>query len=314
MKKITYFITITLSAAVLSLSSCLKDSRYVDFSAVGTLVELPLAAYNGVGVLTPAALPISATPQTISVVVNVASPKPLSTALTVKLAVDASALTAYNTANGTSFVMLPTADYSIPSLTVTIPANQRTATLNIQVNTSLVDPAGQFLLPISIVDGGGQKISNYSTILYNVQAKNKYDGEYTVTGTMVDVTNGNFTGDYPLDIYLETTGANTDAWYDPNNGFAHIFFNAGAVSAYGTFSPVFTFDVSTNKVTAVTSHYINPPNGRSARIDPSGANAFTGTPGTAGAELNVKYIMVQPSAGGDRTFFTEKFVYKGPRP
>src|SRR6184192_3954879 len=88
---------LALLPGMLSLSSCLKDSRFVDFSKVGVLVELPLSAYTGVGKLTPEALPIQSTPQTIPVVVNVAAPKALSTPLNVTLAVDQAALDAYNT-------------------------------------------------------------------------------------------------------------------------------------------------------------------------------------------------------------------------
>src|SRR5689334_3451139 len=108
-KRLYYFTAILLSAAALSLSSCLKDNRGADFSNVGTLVELPLAAYYGTGNLTPAAIPILTTPQTVPVVVNVASPKPLGSALTVTLALDQGALTAYNNAVVTKWLADSTA-------------------------------------------------------------------------------------------------------------------------------------------------------------------------------------------------------------
>ena len=165
-------------------SSCLKDNtRYVDFGAATPLVELPAATgVAGTGMFQVASFSISNTATPLNVQVNVAAPKPLSSALTVKLSVDQAALAAYNTANGTSYILLPAADYT-SSMTVTIPANQNSANLVININSSLISPSvSNYVLPISITDAGGQQISNYKTILYNITVKNPYDGNYTVTG------------------------------------------------------------------------------------------------------------------------------------
>jgi hypothetical protein len=276
----------------LSLSACLKDSRFVDFSQVGTLVDLPLAAYNGAGKLTPEALPITATPQTIAVVVNVASPKPLSSALTVTLAVDQAALTAYNTANSTNFVLPPAGSYSVPNLKVTVPANQRQASLNVQVNTSLLDPAGAYVIPISITDASGQKISNYHTILLNVQAKNKYDGVYDYKGYILragdPVLSGNFTG---LSASAATLGANSIGY----NQVWATGSQTGGVNAI-----LLTVDPSTNAVTVtsqVNASLTNAP-GYNSRYDPSTKTFYVSfvwsTPGTRAA--------------------TDTLTYSGPRP
>jgi len=180
-RKLIKFTALSIIAlAVTSLSSCLKDPRFVDYASSTPFVELPLDASNGS--FTAAAFNIVSTPSSMPLVVNYAAAKPRTTALTVTLKVDAAALAAYNTANGTSYTLLPAADYSIPSLTVTIPAGQNTATMNILINSSLVDPSGSFILPISIADGGGVAISVSSTLLFNVQAKNQYDGNYVSTG------------------------------------------------------------------------------------------------------------------------------------
>jgi Domain of unknown function (DUF1735)/Domain of unknown function (DUF4361) len=215
MKKIIYPITtILLVAAALSLSSCLKDSKYyVDLSKGVQLVELPLEARNLAGNLVPEALPISATPQVIQVAVNLASVNTLNSPLTVTLALDAPAVEAYNHANGLDtggnvpYTMLPAADYSIPGYQVTIPAGQHLAYLNINVNTSLVDPSGLFILPIKIVNGGGQQISNYDELLLSVGAKNQYDGTYTASGVRHHPTLGDFPFSYS--VAMGTTSANS---------------------------------------------------------------------------------------------------------
>ncbi|TWR28623.1 DUF1735 domain-containing protein [Mucilaginibacter achroorhodeus] len=305
--KITSYILLGVTA-MLSLSSCLKDSGYIDFSKNEPLVEFPLEANSGQ--FQSAAFDISSTPSTLQVAVNVASPAPLTSALDVTVSVDQATLDAYNSANSTNYLVLPSADYALPAK-VTVPANQRLGILNITIYTDKIDPSGSFALPLKITDASGKKISNYNTLIYSVGVKNKYDGVYTVTGTMNDVVNPALTSNYPRTVDLVTTGANTNAYFDEGlSGFAHAILNGGTLSSYGQFAPVFTFD-SNNKVTAVVNKYGQPSgNNRSARLDITGINAVSGTPGTSGSVIKVKYVMVQ---GTDRTFFDETFTYKSAR-
>lgn len=300
MKKRLYFVTATLVAmAALSLSSCLKDPRYYTFANVGTLVELPLAAYYGTGNTVPEALPIQSTPQTIPVVVNVASPKPLSTPLTVTLAVDQSALDAYNHANGldtggnTPYVLPPANSYSISSFKVTIPANQRQGQLQIQVTSSNLDPSGAYILPLSITDASGQKISNYKTILLNIQAKNQYDGTYSIKGSVIRVNGGvpdaTLGGPYKsgLTTVLATTGANTVS-------FTQTWATG---SEAGGVNPLqFAVDPATNKVTVtslINGTLANDP-AYNNHYDPTTKTFYLkynwSTPGTRGATDTLTYI------------------------
>ncbi len=271
MKKRLYLITLLASMAVLNLSSCLKDPRYYTFANVQALVELPLAAANGLGNLTPEALPITATPQTIQLVVNIASPAPLNKSVTVKLAIQQSAVDAYNTANGTSYTILPAADYTVSSLTVTIPAGKREAIVPIQVNTSLVDPSGQFILPFTITDGGGVQISNYNTILLNVEAKNQYDGTYSIKGYVhrdADLTLGGPIAAGLTDV-LATAGATSVT-------FTQIWATG---STAGGINPVYlTVDPATNLVTAsslVNGTLGNLP-GYNSHYDPTTQTFYVG--------------------------------------
>jgi len=231
MKKRLYLITtLILSVAALSLSSCLKDPRAQDFSNVGAEIELPLAAtyYNK---LVPAALPITATAQTITLVVNVAAPKPLGSALPVTLIIDQAALDAYNTANSTSYTLLPAADYSIASLKVTIPAGQHTVNVPISVNTSLIDPSAQYVLPLTLSDASGQKISIYKTLLYNVQAKNKYDADYATTGYLFHPSASRAIDDT---YHVATVGATRNESPVGDLGASNYFFDFDIVPGAGT--------------------------------------------------------------------------------
>jgi hypothetical protein len=335
MKKKFNSIAILLITAVFGLSSCLKESKYyVNVSQGAPLAELPLASFNGgAGNLVPEALAISATPTVLPTVVNIASVSPLSTATSITLELDPASLSAFDAAiegpykaasladvaAGTTppppptlYSMLPAADYSVASWTVVVPAGQHTATLNININTSLVNPSGNFVLPIKIASASGLTIDQYNGLLYNISAKNQYDGVYVVTGTLTDNTTAAITGSYPETVQLQTQGANSDAFYDPNIGFFHSI-DAGA-SYYSSFAPVFTF--SGNNVTAVTNYYgqFSGSHLRSAVLDPNGVNKFTsGSPGQSGSVFQVTYDMQQGNPGVTRTIFVETFTYQGSR-
>ena len=179
----------------------------------------------------------------------------------------------------------------------------------------MVDPSGLFILPIKIINGGGQQISNYNELLLAVGAKNQYDGVYVVTGMLTDNTTATITGSYPETVYLETSSANTDGFYDPNLGFGHAITTSAGASYYGSFAPVFTF--SGSAITGVTNYYgqYSGSHLRSAVLDPGGVNKFTsGSPGQAGSVFQVTYIMDQGNPGAPRTTFVETFTYQGPRP
>jgi hypothetical protein len=177
-KKNQIKIAIPFLAVILLLSGCLKDSRYVDYSDVGVLVELPLAEVNNYQEVSGPfetetySLAKGAT-DTIIVAVNVASPKPLTTALSVTLTTgDLTALNAYNTANGTTLTPLPAADFSvIGSLTVTVPPNQRLAyaTIVIKAKAMGVANSGNYVLPITISSASGEPIAQpEKALLYNI--------------------------------------------------------------------------------------------------------------------------------------------------
>ena len=179
MKKKLYIKTALLSLmSMVLLNSCLKDPRYVDFSKVGTLIELPLAepdpTETGPGGVfqQPTYSLAKGVTDTLTVAVNVASPQPLGSALAVTLTTsDLTALNNYNTANGTNLIPLPSADFTvIGSLTATVPANQRLAYVKfvINVNTIGVDP-GTYVLPVTIASASGQPIAQpYKALLYNI--------------------------------------------------------------------------------------------------------------------------------------------------
>jgi len=154
----------------LTFSSCLKDSRFVDFSKVGTIVELPFSGNTYFG-----SDAVTATPDTTALgvitqqfAVNIASPTAPTTATTITFSVDDPAIvTTYNASNSAvSYLPMPSNAYSFTQTSVTIPAGQRTAILTVKFYKNLLDPSKSYMLPIAIKSAGGLNISTNLGIHY----------------------------------------------------------------------------------------------------------------------------------------------------
>ncbi|SFQ50773.1 DUF1735 domain-containing protein [Parafilimonas terrae] len=242
--------------------------------------------------------------------------------ITVTVDIDESLLATYNAAHsvdGANYIAPPASLFktSFP-ITLVIPKGKQTAQAVIEAQLSNdYDFNAAYALPLKITSTSvGEVSGNFGSALYSITVRNIYDGEFTVTGSFVDLTNSTFTATYPKTADLITTGPASNAYYEPDlNGgtFGYAFNAGGSGSYYGSFAPVFTFDADGN-VLSVVNYYGQPSsNGRSAELDPAGENKMTfdadGTP----KELNVSYFMLQPGTSV-RCKFAEKYVYVGPRP
>ena len=242
--------------------------------------------------------------------------------ITVALALDTAALRVYNTQNGSKYVAPPEAIYSMPS-SVVIPKGSQTAQIKVKVTVNSSFNFGvNYALPLSIASATTGTIStNFGKAMYSFAARNKYDGIYTMEATspMVDVTNAALTGYYPLDMSLITFNGNSVALFDLNGAYNKNYFHpihSGTdVSAYGSFSPVFTFDNSGN-ITAVTNYYGQYSGGNlRAGVLNTGVNKITFNTDGSIKSFEVNYIMTQSVSSPDapRTYFYEKFTYKKAR-
>jgi Domain of unknown function (DUF1735) len=152
---------------MVSLSSCLKNGNYnIDFSSVAPSVDLPLAAANSNGVVP---FTFQAGSNTFPVYADLASPAVLSSSTTVTLIVDSAYLNSYNTANGTSYTLLPDSDYSVSTLSLTIPAGKRLDSAEVTFNINMVDTSSaiSYVLPFSI-STASQPIEQWSHLLIGV--------------------------------------------------------------------------------------------------------------------------------------------------
>ncbi|MGN6211527.1 DUF1735 domain-containing protein [Parafilimonas sp.] len=248
--------------------------------------------------------------------------------ITVTVDIDESLLATYNaehSVDGANYVAPPMSLFktSFP-ITLVIPKGKQMAQATIEAQLSNdYDFNAAYALPLKITSTSvGEVSGNFGSALYSITVRNIYDGEFTVDGSFVDLTNSNFLADYTKTIDLVTTGATRNGYFNTglNGGiFGYDFLvydpsdDSYSGSYYGSFAPEFIFDTEGN-VTGVVNSYGQPSsNGRSAELDPAGENKMTFSADGTPEELNVSYFMLQPGTT-IRCKFTEKFVYVGPRP
>lgn len=306
--------------AVGMLQSCVKKDATYDVSSGGEPNRKQEVYIVGASDIQTIARNVSPTLDTFQVIDLRRSPNDnagLNSPLTVKLALKASLIDDYNAANNTGFVLLPASAYTIVGdiNNMTFQPGKDILEVKIKLDKSQMDLSQQYALGFTISDAGtGIAIPSEKDALYSIGVKNKYDGHYQVTGTMVDAANAALTGPYPWDVYLITSGANQVLLYDNDYAFDiyHKILSSGANSIYGAFGVVINFDPSGNgAVSSVTNYYGQPSsNGRSAALDPSGTNKWDPATGN----MDIKYWMDQPSViAGHRTSFAEHYKYLGPR-
>lgn len=315
---------------VSSLSSCLKTndmiglnpaqtSNIVTFDNTGDNVASASSTYSRYATDLGAVKPGDTVAFNLNVGYEGANDAP--TDIAVQIALDTAMLRLFNNENGTSYEAPPTAIYQFPTAVVIKKGTRKTQALVKIINNSSFDFNKNYGLPLAITSASAGTISyNLGKAVYSFSARNSYDGVYTMDASapMVDMINPAFTGLYPLKMNLITYTGNSVALYDPVNikTYGHPFSNAGSLSYYGSFSPVFFFD-NTGKVTSVTNYYGQESGGnkRSAVLDPTGVNKITFTAGGKVKYIEVSYIMTQSvsSPMKPRTYFHEKFTYQSAR-
>ena len=207
---------LAVTSAVL-LTSCLKDKDYDDQvygikdQEGGEFVTIPKASRNNV-----LAIKSVDEVQTINLFevsydfVNQA-PGPITVTLVAdhQKAVDKDPTT----------IIMPSSVYTLPSMTVTIESGKRLSeSFAMQINTGSLDPTEVYAMAFTIASVNPSSIklsSNLNTVMLYFTVKNRYDGEYTVTGTMVDAGRSTLTGYFPMKYYLITSGASTADGLDP---------------------------------------------------------------------------------------------------
>ena len=179
-------ITLTLSflAGIFLLNSCLKDN-------IGEYWKDDLAgkqyATIAVATLQQLALKPVAGEVTFSFLVNIATDALPTEDITVNLAVDANAVTAYNTAFGKTFKAFPTVSVVTPTLTIKAGTRNGYATAKVW-GAETLDACATFMTAISITSAktaSGIDIpvaANMKSYLVSLPISNPYAADYAVTG------------------------------------------------------------------------------------------------------------------------------------
>ena len=152
-----------------NLNSCVKDKGYsleTDFTGLQDHVVLQK---GGLTNFSANNIRFSADTATYNITATLASVNLPTSPVSVTLAVDPSLITAYNAANGTNFLPMPSDAYTLASTSLTIPAGEQYAVTTLEVYRDKVDPTQSYMLPISITDASGKALSsNLNTVYFNI--------------------------------------------------------------------------------------------------------------------------------------------------
>jgi Domain of unknown function (DUF1735) len=250
----------------------------------------------------------------LEVIRDVNSKSELLNQASVSLKVDDTPITAYNKVHGTKLELLPAALYKLSEMEVQLASGEFAKNVIITFDPTKLDATKTYAIAMTITGAGNYKVrSGLQSALFQIIAKNKYDGVYNVEGSMRDFANPALTGNYPNEMELATDGALRvilrDRALGDTNPF-HSILNAGSVSYYGAFGLVINFNADNTVANVVNFHGQPAANTRSAELDPSGVNKWDPATNT----LKIKYWMNQPSViTPHRTSFDETFVFKKKR-
>lgn len=227
-----------------------------------------------------------------------------SSAVTVTLSKDDAPVTAAR------LMPLPSASYTMSTLQYQVPANSSLPVPIVINKTNLtVDTTYGLYFKIEQVSAGSIA-TDARNILVKITLRNRWDGRYMVTGTMTDVTQSTYTFT-DQEVYLVTTGPNQGRVIPKQLGIPGLIIKiGGSLSYYSNFGPVLNF-ANDNKVSSMVNHYGQPAsNGRSAELDPSGANQWN----PSNKSMALKFWMNEPAAATPhRSAFNTTWTYLGER-
>lgn len=313
--------SIALLLGVSSLTSCLKDDSLVLDPAKGrNVIEFANPAQI-VTIGTPYAMyafsyESTATPS-LPVTVSYSGPEMNApNDITVNFSVGTqAAIDTYNEATDNEFALLRPESYSLSSNQVVIKAGTSKATFNVLLKPSTFDFSKSEVLPLTITSVSSGTISgNFSTILLNVSAKNKYDGVYKYFG-LYEATDrpGFLTGqefEYSENVRLVTSGAAKANLYNDyySDFLIPLVTNTGGTSGLGQTNLLLEFDPATDKVIAASNAITAATNGRKMNLDLTVNNYVDPTT----KNIFVTFFMTQP--GFSPVKMKARLEYIGPRP
>lgn len=313
MKKYIKSIKVLAFGLVVLATACVPEGKDMIDGIGSNFVRLP-AATEELNLIAVDLIAGQKSVEFLEVIRDVNSSSELQSQASVSLKVDEAPITAYNKVHGTKLELLPATLYKLSETDVKLASGEFAKNVIITFDPTKLDATKTYAIAMTIISAGNYKVrSGLQSALFQIIAKNKYDGIYNVEGTMRDFANAALTGNYPNEMELVTDGALKvilrDRALGDTNPF-HSILNAGSVSYYGAFGLVINFNADNTVASVVNFHGQPAANTRSAELDPSGVNKWDPATNT----LKIKYWMNQPSViTPHRTSFDETFVFKKKR-
>lgn len=312
------FIKISAAALlIVALTGCLKDKPFLDpndtenvieFANIANLISPTTSKYPLLGVnvvMDPAG--------TLNAVVSYSGAHDAPQDINVEVAVaDPGIVAAYNLQNARTYAVLPTNLYTLPQTSVTIKKGTRQT--NFPINFVNADQLfnKNYVLALTIKSASTGKISgNFGTMLYLLTGINRYDGIYTLKFKF-GPNDRNYdqaaTTWFYSDVHLFTTGTNTVTLRNLNVGspYAHAAVSAGLPTSIASFTPQFTFDLATNKITNITNSVAGT---KTAVPNP----AVTDNRGDYAGNKNVYASFILKETGRADMIINDTLVFKTPR-
>lgn len=238
-----------MAGAALSLSSCLKDPRLIDFTKNGTVVDFPKGGLANFG---PSAITDAGDTIVKQFAVNVGSPNPTTSATKITIAVDNTITDSYNNSQSAVFYdAMPTDAFVLSATDLTIPAGQRYATVSVTFYKDKLDPSKSYMLPIKIAKTSAGTISGNYGILYYHFIGNDFAGTYDLIWTRWNVADTSGTPAYDhLDLGTEIASPVDPTTFKIASGYytgipytvTFTKTGTGASATYSNFAVTFTAD------------------------------------------------------------------------
>jgi hypothetical protein len=252
------------------LSSCLKDNSpgSIDFSKSPALVGFQYKGFSATPYVA-VALPQPGVKYNLEVTLSVASVT-LSKPVTVTIAEDKASLDAYNTANGTSYVELPAADYSLPNGgVVTINPGQQIVQFPITLAGDQIDFTTNPALALKMISASGATIaSNLNVAMVILKVKSLYEDTYTVISGATTRYKGGSVGSGVRDVFAVSETSLFYSTYTANTVIGQAGSSAFGLSVAITINGT-VVTVGADPTSSATFNYTNGDSQGASSYDPA---------------------------------------------